>query len=109
MSEKIDVSGDKRTDWDKEIERGHLLRQDPSRSNRAIQGEHVQGAPITDANRTDRILSADKAKRMLEQAQSSSSGAYRPPDPAPAKIMLVGGWPTFDKDGNIVHPRPPSF
>lgn len=105
MSDPIDASREKRVDWDKEVEAGNLLRQDPSRSNRTQQGEHCQGVPITDANREGRIISGSRAKDMMEQAQSSPNGAFRAPAPSGGKISAAapkGGWPRFGPDGSII-------
>lgn len=105
MSEPHDASGEKRVDWDREVERGHLLRQDPTRSNRPIQGEHCQGVPITDANREDRVISGSRAVDMMQQAQASPGGAFRPPAPSGGKISASappGGWPRFGPDGSII-------
>lgn len=92
MSDPIDMSREKRVDWDRELDAGNLVRADPTKTNRALQGEHVQGVPINDANRHERVISADQAKRMMEQAQSSPSGAWRPA-PSGGKTSVICNWP----------------
>lgn len=111
MSDKIDVSGDKRTDWDKEIEHGHLLRQDPTRSNRQTQGEHIQGVPLKESDRTERVMSLEEHKRRMEKIQATGAKAYRPEEskagplhfgPPPGGWTTTSGWP-----GD--RPRSPGF
>lgn len=57
---------------------------------------HVQGQPLDDAGEAKRLLSADQTKSLIETRRLPQSSA---------KISATapkGGWPRFDKDGNII-------
>lgn len=93
MSDPIDMSKETRVEWDKEIDAGNLVRADPTRSNRALD-QHVQGVPLTDAEASRRVIPADQARRMMDEAQRSSGGAYRMSNvQSSGKTSVICNWP----------------
>lgn len=94
MSETIDVSGDRQTDWDKEVAAGHLVRKVPAPGNFDGADHHIQGIPITAEEQARREVSAEVMKHVQE------TGRY--PDAPRGTVFAMGGWPVFDAEGKIV-------
>jgi len=77
----VDASGDHKTDWDKEVANGHLIRP----VQRATPGEiHVQGRPLSAKEISDRVISREDADYLAR------TGRRRPK--ATGKGFFFSNW-----------------
>jgi len=110
---------DKRVNWKREVEAGHVKRVVPGTPN---DGTQIQGQRVFEGKRTINAqrVSAEESKQrnrpesiMRSVAESSEEGTrparfpegydrktntFRPKHGA----FIQGGWPEFDKDGKII-------
>lgn len=91
----VDATKENRVDWDREVERGNLTQVTGlARDTSDPTFRHVQGRPLNDEEARRRIVPAGLMQHVAETGRYPHSST---------KVMLIGGWPKFDADGNIVH------
>lgn len=91
----IDATSETRVDWDREVSQGHLTPLTGlSKAAPDPTYQHCQGIPMSPEQARSRVRPREIMQHVAE--------TKRYPQPPRQRAFYAGGWPSFDKDGNIV-------